>query len=470
MSHLLLTRLIIETVSPMAINSGMRETGFDTQLARDANGLPYIPATSLAGVWRHLASKDLGEHKAADWFGFVEGKRGQSSRLTIADGVLLDSQSQPIQGLILASEIAADPLLSLLAQPRPLHRERVSLNDRGVAKDTGKFDQLLVPSGIRFCIDIKFSEAELSAEKQAEWQQLLSCWQSRFFALGATTRNGLGRIKVIASKQQRLSLYDNPQSAVELVKFAKREQLPNTLDLTSQVNETPLATLCLKALDNWRCGSGEQLMGASSQPNVALMSYSEPYIEWPIEGARLSKKNRVVLTGSSIKGMLAHRVAFHYRRHKNIWAHEMADAANHIWETRPQELSQLFGYADETQHGVSVAGNLIVDDCVVEYDKTLIRQHNAIDRFTGGVRKGALFSEELLYQPEFNIQIWLKANCTLAPELSQALVDTLDDLQQGLLPLGAGSGRGVSLVMNNPNKDSVLDMTQLTVLANGGNA
>ena len=53
------TRLVIETQTPMAINSGLREVGFDSQLARDANGLPYIPGTSIAGVWRNLAERLL---------------------------------------------------------------------------------------------------------------------------------------------------------------------------------------------------------------------------------------------------------------------------------------------------------------------------------------------------------------------------------------------------------------------------
>ena len=68
MTKMFLNRYIIETTSPMAINSGRRETGFDTQLARDANDLPYIPATSFTGVWRHLTQSLLGEKQVKQWF------------------------------------------------------------------------------------------------------------------------------------------------------------------------------------------------------------------------------------------------------------------------------------------------------------------------------------------------------------------------------------------------------------------
>ena len=66
-----LTRLVIETQSPMAINSGNRETAFDAQLARDNNGLPYIPATAIAGVWSHIAdSLEINNYQS--WFGSTE--------------------------------------------------------------------------------------------------------------------------------------------------------------------------------------------------------------------------------------------------------------------------------------------------------------------------------------------------------------------------------------------------------------
>ena len=78
----------------------------------------------------------------------------------------------------------------------------------------------------------------------------------------------------------------------------------------------------------------------------------------------------------------------------------------------------------------------------------MIRHHNSIDRFTGGVRKGALYSEELLYQPSFSLKLWLTTGAKLSPAMHKALEDTFNDLKVGLLPMGAGSGRGTSLVMH----------------------
>lgn len=456
MSKIYLTRLVIETQSPMAINTGSRETGFDTQLARDANGLPYIPGTSIAGVWRHLVRDSLGEPTENAWFGSTE----ESSVITISDGVVHNSENQPVVGLKRISDIERDDLLELLVQKRPHHRERVSINDRGVAKDEGKFDQLLLPTGVRFTIEIqwddeRFNLRNASAENNssegnpvdyvAQWQEILNCWKDRRFALGATTRNGLGQIKVMDSEYQEIELARglNIGKATE-VKFGKIKE------------SKLLAELPLIAIDNWRCGVGSELLeenNGNREHTINTMTYSERKIEWDDNEGKLSQKPKPILCGSSIKGILAHRIAYHLRKRKGIWAEDMAECNHEEWQMPPDELKFLFGCVDENNHDENLAGRLWIDDCDIEFEHTVIRHHNSIDRFTGGVRKGALYSEELLYQPKFTIRLWLQPNTKISVELQSALADTINDLKIGLLPMGAGSGRGTSLVMHDTDTE-----------------
>ena len=441
MSTLYLTRLVIETQAPMAINSGGRETGFDSQLARDANGLPYIPGTSIAGVWRSLAKAQGLDIDC--WFGITEKR----SILMISDGIVHDSNNQPVMGLRSEQQINQDKLLALLYQHRPHHRERVRINDRGVAADAAKFDQLLLPAGVRFSIDIQWRDDDMAADKLAQWQTLLQCWFNRLFALGATTRNGLGRIKVIASAQQQLNLTANPQAATTLRNFMLKQTLPITLDIEAPPLAKPFVTMPLQAMDNWRCGSGTALLDQDNAgQTVAMISYSEKAVNWEENQAKVDEPAKPILCGSSIKGILAHRVAFHYRRLNGEWAAQMADSSHGEWQAMPEALRQLFGYADPVEQNNSLAGRLIVDDCAIVFDKAVLRQHTSIDRFTGGVRQGALFNEELLYQPRFELKLWLVANTVLDDKVKAALVYTLEDLAAGLLPFGAGSGRGTSLV------------------------
>lgn len=456
MSQLYLHRYLLETTAPMAINSGGREVGFDTQLARDANGLPIIPATALAGVWRHLAQATLGEEQAKHWFGHLV-EEGHASKLFIQNAVLVDENSTPIIGLIPAEKIENSPYLKRLHAHRPHHRERVRINDRGVASDKGKFDQILLPKGVRFVFDVRWQGTEEDAEA---WKALETLLAHPLFALGASTRNGLGRFKINAASAQQLPLLGNPEAGKVLQQFMQRRELPTEPPHFSAQHLTPFATLALKAHDAWRSGTGSRPIG-QADAHTDTFTYSEPVITWENNKATWSSTPQVVLCGSSIKGILAHRLAYHYRRLTAQWAETMADASHDDWQAMPEELSQLLGKAGDTPEE-SQAGRLIVPDVVIQNPQPFVRTYNRIDRFTGGVQMGALFSEELLWQPEFVVELYLQPHTQLSQPLQQALEATLSDLEHGLLPLG--SGRNGSLVSRHPDGPWHIDSSQIHTL------
>jgi len=454
MSRIYFTRIVIETTSPLAINTGNREAGFDVQLARDANGLPYIPASAIAGVWGHITQSQYGDDFYKKWFGSTE----QSSSVSMSNAIVHNSKNSPLMVLTPVAELEKDNLLNLLLQERPMHRERVSINDRGVARETGKFDQLLLPAGLRFSLDMHWNDARKNCNlDNDEWQKLLELWLQPEFAFGSSTHNGLGQIKVIASELEIIELNNNPDAGKQLQKIRQRQQLPaGQLTVFNKATGHNFAQLPIKALDNWRCGQGTEMLGyKKTDANVGIISYSEPSFHWQGNNASLGKAE-AILCGSSIKGILAHRVAYHLRKHKGLWAEGMSNANHDEWQSPPLELKELFGYADSDNHQNSIAGKLRVSDCKIQFKETVIRTHNSIDRFTGGVRKGALYSEELLYQPEFTVELSIDKNHALSSELKQALLDTIENLKIGLLPIGAGSGRGNSLVMADKNKKWVL--------------
>lgn len=446
-------KLLIETTSPLAINSGQRETNFDSALVRDVNGLPVIPATAIAGVWSHLVETYFDLATRQHWFGKADKAEAKASRFSISHGILHDAQNRPITPYLTEDKINNDAILSICQLARPYHRERVSINDRGVAKDTGKFDQIILPKGLCFSLHVRWT-----GKKEDDYQSIFALWNDRNMAFGASTRNGLGAIKLIQSEIKRFDLTQGAEQGAKLNQYVnqysplKRNEIAN---FTSNNPSQLLAVLPLKALDNWRCGSGSQLIDpskATQKGSVGIITYSEPCWTWHQDVVKWQPKGKPVLCGSSIKGILAHRVAFHYRRHTSQWAEHMAEADHSTWETKPEGIHALFGFSCEKDHDNSRAGILLIEDCDLRFTHTVIRTHNSIDRFTGGVRKGALYSEELLYQPEFTLRIWLKPQAgAISPELKQALLDTFDDLKNGMLPMGAGSGRGTSVVMQTPN-------------------
>ncbi|SKA51876.1 RAMP superfamily CRISPR-associated protein [Photobacterium toruni] len=473
MSTINVAKLVIETLSPMAIATGSRETNFDTALVRDINGLPMIPASAVAGVWSHLTQRHLGGEVCRDWFGADKSaKQGDfiPSKLTITDARLHDSNNQPVVNYMTPELIAADLMLKTCVLDRPHHRDRVAINDRSVAKENAKFDQIVLPKGLRFSVIVRW-QGELDSANA-----ILRLWSLRQMAFGASTRNGLGQVALVASEIKSFDLKqgESKGKALQAYVFDRRVPTEQAEFMTTNNTSLLLAQLPLKALDNWRSGSGSEVLNLENKDkNVGIITYSEPSWHW--EHHRASNDNGTmtpVFCGSSIKGILAHRMAYHYRKHCKMWAEnidkdfqknlkdglnpeEIGKELHKKWQTRPEELKYLLGHADDTDHAKSIAGLLMVDDCPLRDYQTTLRYHNAIDRFTGGVRKGALYSEELLYQPKFTVKIWLTSLPT-APSTDeektawqyviQAFKDTVRDIELGLLPMGAGSGRGSSLV------------------------
>jgi hypothetical protein len=156
-------------------------------------------------------------------------------------------------------------------------------------------------------------------------------------------------------------------------------------------------------------------------------------------------------------------VAYHLRRLTGQWAEDMEEASHEEWQQKPNELAHLFGHADEKENANNLAGKLIFCDADVNYDQTVIRTHNSIDRFTGGVRQGALYTEQLLYQPSFEVKVFAKPGIAICKELKEALLATFEDIKVGALPMGAGSGRGVSIVMKDESADWFVNHEVLAV-------
>ena len=55
-----IARIIIEAATPLRIGCGRSSVKTDAVIARDVNGLPYIPGTTLTGLMRHAMEQSEG--------------------------------------------------------------------------------------------------------------------------------------------------------------------------------------------------------------------------------------------------------------------------------------------------------------------------------------------------------------------------------------------------------------------------
>ncbi len=466
-----IARFVLEAKTAVSINSGLSDGAFDTLIVKDANNLPAIPGTSLAGVLRHNLRAALTGTEAANEtlkriFGYVTKNTNETvaSRLHVSWGCIHDSKNKPVEGLILDDKrIKTDPLLKFLSQEHAMHRERVKINEKGVAQDGAKFDVTIIPAGCRFSFEISYwSETE---KEKADWKQILLLIQKPLY-IGSSTRSGLGLFECVKISQNSFNLGDEKQQDSYQKDYQRYQALGFALDDYNQLEEPPkeqiednriVAIIKLTAEDFWRFGhTGEPLKPSGKSPDATTLV--EPVIDWKLNPVNFSPRH-IVIPGSSVKGALNHRVQYHLNR--LIGRYRDADNFDEI--NIPENL--LFGSEANERDGKESgqAGLIFISDLHFKYSSknhTAVHlTHNSLDRYTGGVRDKVLYMEELLWRMDkpFTLRLVIdearfklieqrngdgdKPNIPMS-KYKQALQLTLEDLVEGRLALGAGSSKG----------------------------
>jgi len=431
-NHYHCARICFECQSPLSIKADDSDPTLDTTLMTDATGNAIIPGTSIAGVLRHLYEEKYKEDvlKEDALFGKTSVKHDdhRPSLVKISFGFIHNAKNQPQMGVVETS--ASDDILSYL-QNTPIIREQTKINQSGTTTDAAKFDRSALPKGTRFSFELGLSGEQ---SNKTQWAQLLSLLSHPKFRLGGLTHRGFGKVKIIDLYEQD---FDFTNSA-DIKKWQAHQQSDWTVQNNHCTASNEYVNLTITAEDFWRIGSGDEALGAYSK-DPDDKPYTETTLNWHNNQATLSEK-LVVVPATAIKGALRHRTLFHLRL-LNLLNKDFSDT-----EIKEEDidLCKLFGAKAEknTQQGI---GGLLIDDVYLPNHSTpKIMMHNKIDRFTGGVMNGALFSEELLYQDTLNISMYFDPHKLklLNTCVQNAFIKAIQDLCEGRLSLGAGSAKG----------------------------
>lgn len=445
-----LARITLQLRSALSIGSGVYDALAVHALQRDANGLPVIPASALAGVWQGL----LPDYETIFGDAALKGKdeKGMSA-LQISFAHIHAANNQVQDGWIDLAQAQADPILAPLLSSQAPRRDQVRLNKYGVVEGDGKFERSLVPAGHRFSFEIAlWHSPEAAAQAQQAWLALHAALFNPAFRLGGATRSGLGSVQVQAWGEAEFDL----RVAADVAKFAS---LPHRLDVPVpllQPRAVASSTQCgylleLEFLDYWRVGQGSEsllpLDDAGDKQGADLLPLTQEVVRWPTAPEQLAElKANLYLPASGIKGALRHRMEYY------LHCLQMAASNNQPEQLAQQVASQIeavFGNAADQQGGH--AGILAFEDVLLalpgetELAAKPQRQHithNSIDHFTQATRDGALFIEQMLYQGGFSCRVSLLAAADLSALQQQALELAFDDICQARLALGAASARG----------------------------
>ena len=454
-------RITIEAMSPLSCSSGQGAES-DNGLVRDANGLPMIPGATLQGLLRQYCSIDCRDYL----FGKEVDGTTTAARLYFSNALVHNSKNVAVQ----FPDDCTDPLLQKLLSEVPLKREHVRLDHRHGAAQGGKFDRGAVPKGTRFSFELLMCGT--TAENDA-LGAALSGLAHPLFRIGGSGRRGYGKVNVEAARHCFFDSKD--QAAFRTLRATPLGNVPtswNAVEFVGTDANVLTISLDLKPVQPWRTGQGpaahatvtgkqpEYFTDCDKRENhnraadtrdkiVDLVPLREAAISWASnEGTWIepTKEDFVgfLLPASGVRGPLLHRTLYHLSVLGEEWADGDADVSKRLMSQR-EKLNALFGFVSDskaaTDDKAALASPLFMDDVPFTPAKVIPSDHIRIDRFTGGIIQGALYSQELVQTDELKLKILIDTSRleNVDANLRSAFLHALRDLAEGRLALGAKS-------------------------------
>ena len=444
-----LARIVFEAETPLHVGSGLSDLTLDAPVNCDANGLPQINGTSLAGVIRSYFTGKKEEKEFVDKiFGFQDNK-GAGSRLVVSNAHLVYDGGKVVEGLMTSDEITESKYLKAMqAYALPL-RDHCRINDKGSVADTGKFDNCVLPKGVRFVCELELTEND--KDLSDDWKRLIDVVSSDTFRVGGKVRSGLGKLKAVKCCEQIFNF--DKESDVNT--YLERSSSFNAVignwgqcSLSADSGKYLCYTLKIQPEDFFIFGSGY------GDEEVDMTPKKEIVVEWKNDTPEISEA-KILIPASSIKGAISHRTAFYYNKLTKNYAENFKGVKEEDKPVGPKNeaVKTLFGY----QEGNDVAvGKVFFDDMIIEENADeKVFNHVSIDRFTGGAINGALFDESVCgnsvkvepnkFEPlEIEpLKIYVKKSAFEGNvNVREAFENALDDICTGMLPLGGSTMRG----------------------------
>lgn len=427
-------RVVIEAVSPLMVGSGDKSILTDAEVAVDANGLPFIPGTALAGVLRHMYG--VGADSEDTLWGFVRGDKGHGSRLFFSEARLIGPDGLPVDGL--RPDLGGEFFTELTAGLPVRHHVRIG--HKGTAENAGKYDNRVVIKGARFCFEIE-AIGQSDDDGGADLAAIVRLFGRADLRLGGGTRDGYGAMRLVSAQCRSFDLgRDGDFEAYAALGSQLGVDVPGGVSLAAPENSDgcEVLRLHLAPADFFLFGAAE----ADLSGDADMMPVTESEVVWEADGKPRIAKRRILIPASSVKGALAHRTAFHYNKLTCVAA-ESGDIAAHSGQ-RNEAVRELFGYQEADGERRLHCGKVIMSDVILpDADATKLLNHVAIDRFTGGAKAGALFTERVAATGRgFNLDVVVVNADSVSPEARKAFLLALRDMATGMLPLGGGNGRG----------------------------
>ncbi len=390
-------RICFSLISPMNIGYG-EGSKTDRDILRNSKGVPYVPASSLAGVLRDKMPDDedrkkyLGEIVKA-----VENRQEDPSKT--------ESLIQFYDANISNEKSGCQEKYYVSV------RDSVALDGFKTAKDGAKFDMEVLEAGVKFVTYIEQNYLENDDMDYAG--MIVEKFMSSGVSIGGKVTRGYGNVKVDSAEYREFD-FRNTGDIDEWLEFELNSEKNWNQYLPAEKSQKE-RKLTIKLRQNGGLSIRKYTTAVRKDGDAA------PDMEQLSSHNGNGDKMVPVIPGTTWAGAIRQRM-------KEFGADVSSG-------------NLIFGCVGDVKKRSDIA----FSESYINDSKDMIVSRNAIDRFTGGTAATALFTEKICVGGETELSITWLNKTSMQEKDADALAATLTDLHFGLLAIGGATsiGRGI---------------------------
>ena len=406
-------RVDLSLKSPLSIGSGANENT-DKDVIVDSSGTPFIPATSIVGVIRNYIAKKYGRAATNQIFGFIPATKEETEKAKIDDPDYIERKSQII---------VYDAILNKVKDTSCFitSRDMVAL-EKKVAVDGAKFDMEAVEPGAGFTAYIELLTNEKYCDEFV--REALAAINAGAVRLGSKTTRGYGEVGL----KVRAVQFTDIDTWLEFDMMEDGAWNENGLSCSVELPEI---------------GGYEITVGLRQKGGISIREYTtEPstdeetmpdYITMGLHSQKDKRGEQIpVVPGTSWAG--AFRERFKEFSDESA-AKELFGIVEQVRELKEDGKKEVYTVTKKSQ--------ITFSESKLSGGTYKLITRNAIDRFTGATKNGALYTEKTYFDGETELKITFMKK----PDefVLTCISACLADLHNGFMAVGGltSVGRGL---------------------------
>ena len=389
-------------LSPLSIGNGKNEKT-DQDIVLNSRGIPYIPGSAVAGVFRDACKKVMGDEWTQRYFGSIRDNVNDNGNDN-GNKEITESQFRVYDAYIQSEEYFVS------------RRDGVALDDYKYGIPGAKFDREILESGIIFRTFIE-RDMDTNESEEDAFNKLAEVLHNIPIFFGSKISRGYGRVGNFKIFKKEFSFNTNQGSSWLDFDMYKDNCWKKSLEISKSdkvflENTKITLELALQGGISIRQYTTEIKEGVEQVPDMKQLIIRQKNETGNIEEVP-------VIPGTTWAGAIGHRMKLFY-----------------------PNVSKYFGKGGEDG---KMRSKIFFSESQIKDAVCKVISRNAIDRFTGSTVDGALFTEQIYYGGTTVLEIYFDLYKEIDLDFIKSLAVALSDLHEGLLAIGGGTsiGRGI---------------------------